>query len=254
MSNRFIKRLIFGVFYLVIFGGVFYSIYVLAFRGASSCFDNRRNQSEAEVDCGGPCVPCELKRLLPITFFGKPEILPIDDSQSAVFFQIKNPNVNYGAISLNYFLDFYDTAGVKLGEVSGSTFVYPSRIRALAEVPVKISAARISRVDLRISDLDWRPAADFQSPTLQSRNIKVEFPAKDQAKVTGLVLNNSSFPLSFADIVIAVNDQLGAKVAVSKTILRDIEPFQERAFSVFLPLRGQRIDPTATEVFVEALR
>ena len=254
MSNRFLKQLIFGVFYLAIFGGTFYVVYLLSFQGVPSCFDNRRNQGEVEIDCGGPCVPCELKHLSPISFFGEPEILPIDKESVAVFFRVKNPNAAYGAESLRYTLNFYDIAGIKLGETSGSTFVYPGRIRALVEVPIKLSAERVTRVDLKVSDLKWRSKADFDTPSVQSRNIKVEFPQKDQAKITGVVLNNNSFPLSSADIMITIGDKLGTKIGASRTILRDLLPFQERAFSVFLPLAGQFINPDATEVFVEALR
>ena len=178
MSSRFLRRLIFGVFYLAVFGGLSYSIYLLGIRGGASCFDGRQNQSELGVDCGGSCVSCELKNLSPISFFG----------------------------------------------------------------------------DLRVAGVDWSSAAEFEEPSIQSRNIKIEFPQKDQAKVTGLILNNNSFPLSSADIVVAVSDKLGIKVSASKTVVRDLEPFHERAFNVFLPLRGQFIDSTATKVFVEAIR
>ena len=254
MSNRFLKRLIFGVFYLAIFGGLSYSIYLLGIRGEASCFDGRKNQSESGIDCGGSCLSCELKNLSPISFFGEPEILPINEESAAVFFQIKNPNESYGAKSFQYVLIFYDADGLKIKEVSGSTFIYPGRIKTIVEVPIVIASERVASVDLKVAGVDWSSAAEFGEPSIQSRNVKIEFPQKNQVKVTGLILNNNSFPLSSADIVVAVSDQLGIKVSASKTVVRDLEPFQERAFNVFLPLRGQFIESTATKVFVEAIR
>ena len=252
MSNRFIKQLIFGVFYLILFSAIGYGLYFLAWRPASSCFDNRQNQGEEEIDCGGPCQPCALKNLKPIDIFSQPQLLEIDGQTGALHFQLKNSN-DAGADRFSYSVDFYDAGGEKIQSLSNDSFIYARQVKTIVEAPIKIPVKAVARIQATVSGINWRLAEEFSRPNIQTRSVKVET-VKDQVKITGLVLNNNDFKLSSVQVAVITTNNLGLNVSVSKTILKDLAPFEERAFTVFAPRAGQIIAPDLTTVFVDGLR
>ena len=251
-SKRLIKQIIYGFFYLVFFSGLGYGIYFLVFRASPTCFDNRQNQDETAVDCGGSCVSCALKNLSPVEIFLQPKFLNADLESGSAYFQLKNSN-SVGADHFSYYLDFYDVQDGLIDTVSGTSFVYPRSIKTIVEAPIRINFENIGRVGLRIEDFNWRLAEEFSQPDLRSRAVKSEI-IKDQIRVTGLALNNNSFKLSAVNIAAVIFSKSGREVAASKTVIKDLDPFEERAFTVLLPKAGDPIDTSATLIFVDGLR
>lgn len=254
MTNRLMKQIIFGFFYLAVLFGVSFGVYFLV-RPAPTCFDNRQNQGEEAVDCGGPCISCAIKNLEPFVLFGEPLIFEIDKDASVVFLQIKNSNSGYGAERFDYKLDFYDSRGEKIDSLTNQSFIYAGKIKTIIEAQVKIEASKVAKIDFSAGNTVWRSSADFVMPNLQSRAVKVEIiKDRDQAKVSGLVLNNNSVKLSQVNVGVLLNKFGNVSVSASKTVLKDLLPFEERAFTIFIPLLGQKIDTKATVLFVEGLR
>ena len=52
---RGLKQLLYGIFYLVIFGAIGYSVYVLKLAPAPTCVDNRQNGIETGAGVAGVC-------------------------------------------------------------------------------------------------------------------------------------------------------------------------------------------------------
>ena len=251
-SKRLGKQIIYGFFYLVFFSFLGYGSYFLVLRASPTCFDNRQNQDETAVDCGGSCVSCALKNLSPIEIFLQPKFLSADLESGSAYFQFKNSNA-VGADHFAYYLDFYDVQDKLIDTVSGSSFIYPRSIKTIVEAPIRINSADIGRIDLSIQELNWRLAEEFSGPDVQYRSVKSEI-IKDQVRVTGLALNNNSFKLSAVNIASVILSKSGREVAASKTVIKDLDPFEERAFTVLLPKAGDPIDTSATLIFVDGLR
>ena len=251
-SNRLGKQLIYGFFYLVFFSFLGYGIYFLVLRASPTCFDNRQNQDETAVDCGGSCVSCALKNLSPIEIFLQPKFLSADLENGSVYFQLKNSN-SAGADHFSYYLDFYNIQDGLIDTISGSSFLYPRSIKTIVEAPVKINSADIGRIGLRIENPNWRLAEEFSRPDVQYRAVKSEI-VKDQIRVTGLALNNNSFKLSAVNVAAVILSKSGREAVASKTVIKDLDPFEERAFTVLLPKAGEPIDTGATLIFVDGLR
>ena len=69
MDWRTKKQLtILAVVFLALFV-VLLAIGLSVFYSPGSCADNKKNQSEEDVDCGGPCPPCAFKQLRPGEIF-----------------------------------------------------------------------------------------------------------------------------------------------------------------------------------------
>jgi hypothetical protein len=233
MRSTFLKQVIYGIFYIVIIGGVGYGVFIMA-RGTPTCFDNRQNQQEEEVDCGGSCVPCALKRLKPITASPVTLISNPDDSLS-LFFEVSNANANYGAEKFSYTVTLYNTSGAPETNFSRTSFIYPSEIRTIAEVGLSFTGASIARAEVTISDLVWREGTLFSKPLIETREVSVSVdPLKHELRIQGLVSNKNSFGLARVGIGAIVNSE-NMPLGVSKTAVTDLAAFEERAFSIFIP-------------------
>lgn len=252
MQSRFLKQLIYGVFYLAILFGVGYLFYA-PFKSPASCFDNRQNQGETEVDCGGPCQSCDLKRLKPIQV-SEVQIFDIGDKKLSALFELKNPNVSYGAASFKYKIVFYDSSGAELAVIDRESFIYPGELKLIGEPAIALDPASVKRAQTELREFSWKPVSEFSAPKAQTRDLKIEVKdATGEARLTGLLVNQNSFGLSRAAIIAVIQDQLGRRTGFSKTLLLDVEPFEERSFAVTVPVA----DPTGlsrdlVKIFVEA--
>ena len=122
MDKRLLKQIIFGFIFLAIFSGIGTGLYFWL-KPAPTCFDHKKNQGEEEVDCGGPCPPCEIRYLQPITVKKIINIKAGDkyDIGALVF----NPNAKWGAQSFNYKFNILGPLDTKQ-EITGTEFILPA--------------------------------------------------------------------------------------------------------------------------------
>ncbi|HEY4523623.1 MAG TPA: hypothetical protein VJK04_01990 [Candidatus Paceibacterota bacterium] len=248
--NRLLKQLFYGLFYLVLLFAIGLGVYFLALKPAPTCFDNKLNQGEEEVDCGGPCPSCELKRLEPLKI-SPVIILESGEDLITAIFEIRNPNRNYGSDKFTYVLNIYDSAGNNLASFSEESFIYASQIKTVVEPGLKIKFAKIARSEVLVADLSWRPRTEFSLPKIQTREIKVNR-EKTGVTVMGVLVNENAFRLPQVGISAVVYDGIGLENGGSKTFARDVEAFEERFFKIFIPISIGAIDSKLTRVFMEA--
>src|SRR3989344_1458963 len=100
MPERFGKQVLYGAIYIAIIGGIIAGFYFY-FREAPTCFDNRKNQGEQEVDCGGPCESCEIGKLKEIEVENAQAIF-VAENLVSLSAEVTNPNSLFGAEALHY--------------------------------------------------------------------------------------------------------------------------------------------------------
>ncbi|OGY64929.1 MAG: hypothetical protein A3E64_00085 [Candidatus Harrisonbacteria bacterium RIFCSPHIGHO2_12_FULL_48_16] len=248
---RFFKQSIYAVFYLAVAGLIGYGIYSLLIQPAPTCFDNRQNQGEEGVDCGGPCASCELQKLKPIQ--AGVEIFGIGDSTNAVL-NFSNPNITYGAQSFTYTLNFYGAAREKIFSLTKTSFIYPAEAKKVVIEPnLKIDFSKIvGTPEIIISAPTYKSAEEYSEPKTQFRQVKTEI-SGSIATITGILANRESFKISRAGIgAVTAQKATGKLAGASKTVLFDIRPFEERAFKIIIPLNAiVRLNELETAVFAE---
>lgn len=127
MGKRLTKQIIIALIALGIFsliGGGFY----LARRPESTCFDNIRNQGEEDIDCGGPCISCDLKYNPPLSLADTPILLINENNKIDVLFKITNSSEEWGAKSF-YYKVIFTGANQEKQEFIKSGFIFPHEIR-----------------------------------------------------------------------------------------------------------------------------
>lgn len=252
--TRVLKQILYGLFYLVIFSGLTAGVYFAFLRPAASCFDNKLNQNEEEVDCGGPCADCALRRLkpvrvLPVQFFG-------GDSLTTVLLQFQNPNLNYGADRLDFEARLLDRAGSVIRSIADRTFIYPGEIKTIVLPGVETPFFAVTRGEVSLANISWKKAEEFSRPSVDTREIKT-VPEGAGIAITGVVQNKNLFALNRAVISAIISNKNGLLVNASKTFVADLAPREERFFKIFVPVARDEqsdIDPSRTSVYVEVSR
>lgn len=251
---RFVKQLAYGIFYLAIIGAAVWGVWKSNILISPTCFDNRLNQGETEVDCGGPnCEPCELKHLQPIRISA--QYFPIGNNTNLVL-AFSNPNLNYGA-TFSYTVNFYNADHAKVYSVTHDTFVYPAEAeRKVVEPNLGFSVSQVSgSPEVLIANPAWKPKEEFTAPSIQLRQVSVSV-TNTQAVITAVLANRESFAVTEAGIGVVVNRKSsGLPVGASKTLLQNLAPFEERPFTVAVPLSAKfKASEIAPLLFPEARR
>ena len=264
LKKRRIKQLIYGGGYLAVIFLILFSVYSIWLKSAPTCSDNRKNQKETGVDCGGSCNNCEIKTLSPIAvdwvkYFSA-------DSKIVIAAEIKNSNSNYGAKKFSYAFDIYDKKGEKIKTLIRSSFIYPEEIKYLVEFleinPKEIGNVQISFADF--NDFNWAPKEDFSKPEIESREITVKINSIDnKIEIKGIANNKSAFSLSKIKIIAFLKTADNMFISVSQTELENLAAFDKRPFAISFP-KGIGLtsatssvflaDPNKTKIYIEAAR
>ncbi len=255
MSSRLVKQLAYGLFYLIFFAAFVAGVYFAFFLPAPSCIDNKLNQSEEGIDCGGPCIPCAAKNALPLKVF-LPQIFPADGGRATVLLQFKNLNSAYAAKNFMYDLDLYDSAGETMFHYRDISFAYANYTATIILPAVEADFGGIARADVAPHDLKWVPAANSPEPQVNAKNI-VTTPGKDRAVVAGMLVNESPFALRKVEVGALAVSRSGIFLNASRTIVDEVKPFSSAAFFIFVPLKPadlKEINSAATKIFVSARR
>lgn len=250
MYRRFLKQILYGAFYIFIAAIFVFALYIY-FGAEPTCFDNRKNQGEEDVDCGGPCQSCEIKRLLPLQI-SRERILPVSQSSVSLSAEVRNPNFTFGLERFSYRWEIYDPSGNLLQTLTAESFIYPNEVKYLIVPEVNIAASAVGSVKLISGDQHWLPAASFPLPRLESIRVRTAV-SENRLETTGAIVNNEAFHLRRLRVIGVLFDSSGQELAVSATELRDVRAFEERFFSLVFP---RSIDPAAvdfskTRVFAE---
>lgn len=246
MNSRLAKQIFYAAGYLSALFLVIFIAYLIWFKPVATCFDNRRNQNETDIDCGGQCQACEIKTLI------LPEVSWLKyfpaDNQIVIAAEIKNSNLNYAADFFSYTIDIYDNGGVKIKSLMKNSFIYAGEIKYLVE-SVEIDSKKIKEIKISFSNIHWKLNEEFKKPVTQLREIKTE-----STVVSGFLTNNNAFRLSKIRIFGFLYNQYGILIGASKTELENISAFEEKFFKINFPKNLGDINPDKTKVYAEAIR
>ncbi len=252
---RIVKQLLYGLFHLGILALLLSTFYFLLLMPAPTCFDNKKNQGEVEIDCGGPCEACAIKKLKPL------EVLPLQlfdagDGRTTVLMQVQNVNPNYGARSFGYTIRFADIEGNELLATTGNASIYAGELRGVVLPVLAVQFGKIFRSNIEIQNVAWESRASLVRPEVQTRELKTSV-AGAFASVEGLVQNNNPYGLATAVVNAALLDREGLYLNASRTNIENIPAFSERPFKIAIPITENgkaALDPDRTRIFIEATR
>lgn len=248
MRSRLLKQFIFGTVFLAVIGLIGYGLFA-ASTGGGSCFDGRQNQDEEGVDCGGACIPCALKNLEAIVISSGPDIL-LAGNNTTIVFRLTNTNLEYGARSLTYELTLSDFNDAPVFMKTEETFIYPGEVKTIVLPALPIAFDQVAFVNIALTEAEWIAASEFSKPALQVRSVQTER-ENGQVRIRGVLSNNDSVALPLVSLSAIIESITGKEVSASRTVLQDVRPFEERSFTIFVPIGPHTINLNATRVVAE---
>lgn len=203
----------------------------LVFYKAPSCTDNKQNQDEAGVDCGGSCAYlCTMQVAPPTVLYALPLIN--SSGRTDLIARIENKNQTAAAKGVPYSVKLYTTNLAFIKEVTG-TVDLPPRSSVPLFIPGIASGAEVVRVTFSIAPSAPQWFTVVQDPRIVPTVAHTKLIGTPEApRVEADLMNPSIRPLTSVHAVVLVHGTSGNVIAASETILPTI-PAQGQATALF---------------------
>ena len=238
LISRSFKQVIIFLAYCTLATLLAIVVYSAFFKVPDTCFDNRQNQNEQGVDCGGICqAVCQDKITgadLEIT-----EIAFVQGSNGRydILGKVHNPNDEIGASAFVYTMLLKDSMGNILATRSGQGYILPQENKYVIELNVAAAAAP-TLASLRISDIEWARFSGYQEKpaiNIYQKRYGPIVAGVGFGEAYGLLSNES--PYDFRSIIVRVilRDSSGKPLAFNTTEMRTVKSREERDFRLIWP-------------------
>lgn len=234
MINKGKKRFVIIAIYLLIFGSLgSLGYYILA--PDPTCGDNKKNQNEEGIDCGGPCAPCEKLINAQALKIDEKYFVYGNNNQYDVMAAITNPNDKYGAVKFNYEFQLLDQAGNVLEKRNGTSFILPDESKFIIELNLH-SAINPYTAKFEIRDVEWDEFLEYDEPKLNIYGRSF-FEESEKNITSGLLKNESYFDFNTIEISIVLRNSAGKPIALGRSEMRTIRAQEERDFKLIWPYK-----------------
>jgi hypothetical protein len=221
---------------LVIFGMIASSYYAFL-RVPATCADGRRNQGEAEVDCGGPCASCAFQHRKEVEVFYARFV----QSRASVYdvaAEVQNPNDHLAVNPLAYRVRLFDDRGAEVGRRENVTFIYPSDKIYIVETGffTERTAARAELTPLPDASV-WVYSVDLRPDLIvgNKRYASTTGEGIPGARLTAEVTNRSVFGYNDVDIRAVLADSSQNVLAAAKTMIKKLKAGETRTVEMTWP-------------------
>ncbi|BCX15776.1 MAG: hypothetical protein KatS3mg098_005 [Candidatus Parcubacteria bacterium] len=225
---RLAKQLLYGIGFLIFFSAFVWILISLLFPSQPSCFDGKRNQGEEGIDCGGPCLSCEIKSLKNIEVkFTK--VFRAGNGVGVVA-EIYNPNPGWGAKQFDYLLTLKNSLGVPVKSFEGKSFIYAGDLKYLVKPFIEVNPEEVISAELEIKNPFWVSLEQFEKPEIQVSEVKTF--KENFLYVTGKANNKSHYDFRSANVYALIFNKEGELLAGSLTVIDQLPKFESREFSI----------------------
>lgn len=181
-----------------------------------SCSDQKQNQDEQGIDCGGSCAyVCTAQVTPPLEVFTRALMLP--SGRTDVIAYIQNPNKTAEAKDTSYTLELYGADALLLGKIHGTV-----DLPAGSTVPLYVRAATqgavVTRAFISFSpeSVLWRtPQGPYMLPQVTESTLT----EGASPRITARLVNDGFEPLYAVRAVAVVYDVSGTAIAASETLV-----------------------------------
>lgn len=249
MTNRVGKQILYGSFFVTFILGIGLLIYALFLVPKPSCSDGIKNGKETGVDCGGKCLPCEVK-VLELTIADK-KIIPVNSiSKTTFLIRVINPSVDYWVENFAYSLKVYNTLGVLIKDYRGSSTVPPGGERLLVYPAEDFDPIEVKNIDFEVLDKQWGSIDEYVDSGIKVSKTTTAMQGK-KIVTTGSVKNTSANYIPILKITAAYKNEKGAVVNVSSTVVDGLSGYASRNFQIILLPGKENIVFDKTDITTE---
>ena len=230
MNRRITKQIIITLIIFLVLSIIVFLVHYFQ-RPKLTCFDGIRNQNEEEVDCGGPCLPCELVHIKEIEVIST-EVIFNQGNFYDIFAQINNPNQNYGGKQVPYEFELYNSKNDFVVRHTGLTFILPGQTKYLIQSKIE-SVKPISAVNLSFGKIEWEKLENEQAIDLVIQQKEYRLLGDDEpgfSQARGVLINKTNFDFEKINIDILLFDASYQLIGLGATEIKTLLAGEERDF------------------------
>jgi hypothetical protein len=231
--TRKLKQILITLFFLLLIGGFSYLGYRYFF--APNCFDQKQNQNEEGVDCGGPCAKeCPLELNLAEIKVSDINLI-LENGSYDLAAKLTNPNDQYGFELVDYSIRLYEGADL-VGEKQGQTYLLPNETVYLIEIGIK-SKGKPDNAKVVINNSQFEEFKGSSEPKLEVINDRFNYPENSSVffETNFQVANRSSYLFYKVELYALVKDRRGNILALNKGFINSVQPGDIRDHRFFWP-------------------
>lgn len=216
------------------------AIYFLFFISDPTCNDGKRNQGEEDVDCGGPCAPCQQRIFLEDLKVISTDWVHDVGNKYDVVVKVSNPNDYYGLENFNFKVSLVDDSANSIAESDWQeSFILPGQTKSLIVMGIESSQmpSRAS-IELNKSSINWQKISIQQEPdfVIINKNYETKFGGEANfAEVKGTLINKSSADFEEIIVKVILRDIGGKLLAVNSQVMNTVRDQEYRDFLVIFP-------------------
>lgn len=214
-------------------------------RPAPSCFDNKQNQDEEGVDCGGSCEIVCAQSAKPLVVLWT-RAFKTSEGIYDLTALISNPNTLLGSSLLSYRFKLYDTNNILIGLKQGETFVNPRQDFVVFEPNVNTGKRIPKRAVIEFDELVWR-RLEKETPLLKA--VQRDFVNFPFPRLSSQVQNSSIFDIRDVYLTAVLFDEKDNALASSQTKI-DLIKAEASHPAVFTWSRPLETPPSSNQIFI----
>lgn len=236
--DRILKQIVITIVFILILISLTAFLFSVTKKEAS-CFDNKQNQDEEGVDCGGICESCELAKLEDFKLL-QLQTLETGDGNYDLLAKIKNPNANYGAQKFSYSFVFIGNDGVKIESFTGDNFILPLETKYIFVPNLKLKNPKAD-LKFKIQNINWA-GLENEIPKILLFNKKFNFSKSELEffSFSATLINKSPASYPKVEVVLAIFDNNNKLLTINGAELNKVSFDQERNLKMVwsLPFKG----------------
>jgi hypothetical protein len=238
------RRIFYTLGALAILSAIGGIIYMTQYYQPPSCTDQKQNQGEAGIDCGGPCsVVCEDQFIKPIVSWSR--VFESGKGAYNAVAYVENPNTDFGVKEAIYRFKLYDENNIYITERVGKTYIRPNEQFAVFEPRLSVGERIPKRAFFDfISYSDWIKIKEPKPDIFVNAPIPSAGP---NPRVDVSLRNKNNVDVNNINVVAIVYDNEDNAIAASASVV-DVLPADSASEVVFTWPTPFLFTPTRVEV------
>ena len=231
MASWGVKRQLFFLFAGIIFLVVAIGLGFLATKKTPSCFDNKQNQDELGVDCGGVCQSVCFEEARTIDERNILWVRPfmVSHGRYGAIALIENPNI-FGARELKYRFKLYDKNNILVKEKEGITYVNPDEQFIIFETNIDTGNRDADSAFLEIESQSlWeRFSTENARPIFSIQNKRPSLISPPAPNVSASLRNDSFVTTKNVEVTAIIFDTQKNAISASRTVVDILTPGESK--------------------------
>lgn len=241
------RQIKFGsIFILIVLILVGTPIYFIFFNKPQTCFDNKQNQNEAGVDCGGLCERACIQEVIaePIILWSR--AFEVSPGKYNLVAYVQNANVNHIADPVEYSFKIYDKDNILIGLREGRAGVPPVKTYPIFEQGLDVGERMPAKVLFQFNEPFVWNKYTATKPEVTISELSVTG-TTSEPRISTSIVNKTLNRFENIEVIAVIYGAKDNAIATSRTFVSALESRSEVPIVFTWPVPWTEV-PTKIEI------